>query len=149
MKHLHLGVAMGAALSCLAAVGHAQDLPGSESPAPVVNASCETDTETTGGRHYHVVLEAPDGFANSFEVFEPDSIDCANASNGAHPLILQGHGYGGSRNTADDAFSSYRASGYAVISIDQRGFGESGGTVRTMDPEAEGQYLNQILDWAE
>ena len=149
MKHLHLGVAMGAALSCLAAVGHAQDLPGSESPAPVVNASCETDTETTGGRHYHVVLEAPDGFANSFEVFEPDSIDCANASNGAHPLILQGHGYGGSRNTADNGFSSYRASGYAVISIDQRGFGESGGTVRTMDPEAEGQYLNQILDWAE
>ena len=148
MKHLHLGVTVGAALSCLAAIGHAQELPGSE-PTPVVHASCETDTETTGGRHYHVVLEAPDGFANSFEVFEPDSIDCANAANGAHPLILQGHGYGGSRNSGDDDFSNYRAAGYAVISIDQRGFGDSGGTVRTMDPGAEGQYLNQILDWAE
>ena len=43
----------------------------------------------------------------------------------------------------------YKRQGFVVISIDQRGFGESTGTVRVMDPEFEGEDLIQILDWAE
>ncbi|MDX1633901.1 MAG: CocE/NonD family hydrolase [Marinobacter sp.] len=70
-------------------------------------------------------------------------IDCANG----HPLVLHGHGFGGSRSL--EGFDAYRQAGFTVISIDQRGFGESTGTVRVMDPEFEGRDLIQILDWAE
>src|SRR5699024_3275154 len=42
-----------------------------------------------------------------------------------------------------------RDEGYYVISIDQRGFGESSGTVRVMSPDYEGQSLIALLDWAE
>ncbi len=113
--------------------------------------SCANATEPGGGRHYQVVLESEvDGVDISFELFEPDAIDCARiGEGGAHPLLLQGHGYGGSRSTGDGSFGNYREAGFAVISIDQRGFGASGGTVRVMDPDFEAKDLIQILDWAE
>lgn len=123
----------------------------------VAQASCEADTLTTGGRSYQVKLPTHDGYEVSFQVMEPfDSdnnadngtgIDCAGIANGAHPLMLHGPGYSGSRSTS--GFDSYRNNGYTVISWDPRGFGETSGTVRVMDPEFEGQYLLQIVDWAE
>ncbi|HUR40810.1 MAG TPA: thrombospondin type 3 repeat-containing protein, partial [Verrucomicrobiae bacterium] len=112
-------------------------------------ASCDASKNLQGDRHYHVVLPTYDGELNSFEVFEPKTIDCAGRAAGKHPLLLQGHGYGGSRNIGDNDFRSYRDAGYTVISIDQRGFGGTSGTVRVMDPDFEGRYLAQILDWAE
>jgi hypothetical protein len=39
--------------------------------------------------------------------------------------------------------------GYGVISIDERGHGESGGKIRILDPDFEGKDLVQIIDWAE
>lgn len=39
--------------------------------------------------------------------------------------------------------------GYGVISIDERGHGDSDGTIRVMDPDFEGKDLIAILDWAE
>ena len=36
-----------------------------------------------------------------------------------------------------------------MISIDERGFGESSGTVRVMSPDFEGRDLIAVLDWAE
>ena len=125
-----------------------------EVPEPVVdNASCVNQSNLGGGRSYQVQLPLVDADGVnqvvSFQVLEPTTFDCGNVANAAHPLILEGHGYGGSRQTAANALSDYRDQGYAVISIDQRGFGASSGTVRTMDPEFEGQYLLAILDWAE
>lgn len=114
--------------------------------AQVDNASCANSGEQ-GGRSYQVVLEAPDGFPNSFQVMEPTSIDCAAVAEGAHPLILEGHGFGGQRQTS--GFGDLRDAGYTIISIDQRGFGGSGGTITVMDPKREGVYLAQMLDWAE
>lgn len=68
----------------------------------------------------------------------------------SYPLVLHGHGYGGSRNTDPTEFQQrLRDAGYYVISIDQRGFGESSGTVRVMSPDYEGQGLIGVLDWAE
>jgi ABC-2 type transport system ATP-binding protein len=112
-----------------------------------LNASCRTGENLDGNRSYQVTLNSNSNHRISFQVLEPASIDCDNASNGAHPLILQGHGFGGSRSTS--GFGDYRNNGYTVISIDQRGFGDSSGTVRVMDPDFEGQDLVQILDWAE
>lgn len=113
----------------------------------VVNASCENGQNVDGGRSYQVLLNSDSGERISFEVLEPTLIDCGTVANGAHPLVLHSHGFGGSRSTS--GFGSLRDAGFTVISIDQRGFGDSSGTVRVMDPEFEGRDLVQILDWAE
>lgn len=110
-------------------------------------ASCARKANLTGGRHHQVKLTSASGKVISFEVMEPKVINCTVGN----PLMLHGHGFGGSR-TIDPAGSfleRLQTNGYAVISIDQRGFGESTGTVRVMDPNFEGQDLLQILDWAE
>lgn len=109
--------------------------------APV---SCSGGAPAEGGLSYPVTLESDSGETIAFQVLEPiGRINCAKG----HPLVLHGHGFGGSRST--EGFENYRESGFAVISIDQRGFGESTGTVRVMDPEFEGRDLIRILDWAE
>ncbi|HUP91573.1 MAG TPA: CocE/NonD family hydrolase [Solimonas sp.] len=104
-------------------------------------------TETRAGAQSHQVLDSRvDGVDVSFEVFEPDQIEAGKT----YPLVLQGHGYGGARQVTRDGFiARLTAAGYYVISVDERGFGEAGGQVRSMDPEFEGQDLLQMLDWAE
>lgn len=90
-----------------------------------------------------------DGEAISFTLHEPDVLEPGQS----YPLILEGHGYGGSKvnaaNRSSGRLYNLLANGYGVLSIDQRGFGQSGGTVRLFDPRFEGQDLLQILDWAE
>ena len=117
--------------------------PQCELPNPVL-VSCADGSPREGGRSYSVALNSASGETITFQVLEPmGGIDC----DAGHPLVLEGHGFGGSRKTS--GFERYREAGFAVISIDQRGFGQSTGTVRVMDPEFEGQDLVQILDWAE
>lgn len=84
-----------------------------------------------------------------------------------YPLVLHSHGYGGSRLRALAADSSLPVDaphfpaieglaralpyyGYAVISVDERGHGESAGNTnaRIIDPALEVQDLRRILDWA-
>ena len=121
---------------------------GEPPPAPEFpNASCATGANLAGNNSYQVKLTSYDGETISFQVLEPKAFNCAAVVNGAHPLMLHGHGYAGSRSTS--GFTDYRNAGYAIISIDQRGFGGTSGTVRVMDPDYEGKYLAQILDWAE
>ncbi len=105
--------------------------------------------KVAGGNFAVDPLVSESGHNIAFQLMEPDTIDCATLHLAAHPLILHGHGFGGSRTTERDRFADYLSKGYAVISIDQRGFGDSAGTIRTMDPEFEGKDLVQILDWAE
>lgn len=122
-----------------------------ESRAELAAASCSDGTDLSGGRSYRVEMPSRvDGAAIVFQVFEPTQFDCQTR----HPLILQGHGFSGSRTTAagNDPLAPVEPlidAGYAVISIDQRGHGESGGSIRVMDPDFEGQDLVQIVDWAE
>ncbi|MEX2476570.1 CocE/NonD family hydrolase [Marinobacter sp.] len=127
------------------------DRPLTASNSSLDHASCEHDSNLSGGRHYRVEMPSRvDGAAIVFEVFEPAQFDCRTE----HPLILQGHGFSGSRSTeaGDDPLAPIAPlinAGFTVISIDQRGHGESGGTVRVMDPDFEGEDLVQIVDWAE
>lgn len=111
------------------------------------DASCKLQRNLTGGRHYQVVLTSASGKPISFEVMEPKTINCEKGN----PLVLQGHGFGGSRTIAPAGtfLERLQDNGYAVVSIDQRGFGQSGGTIRVMDPNFEGRDLLQILDWVE
>lgn len=118
-----------------------------QTPENSQEASCARKANLTGGRHHQVTLTSASGEVISFEVIEPKVIDCTVGN----PLVLHGHGFGGSRtvNPAGTFLERLQNNGYAVISIDQRGFGQSTGTVRVMDPNAEGKDLLQILDWAE
>lgn len=104
-------------------------------------------TEARDGTVYRQEITAEKtGDVVVFQVFEPTRLEVGKT----YPLVLHGHGYGGSRMTEPDSFAQrLRDAGYYVISIDQRGFGESGGTVRVMSPDFEGQNLIAILDWAE
>ncbi len=116
---------------------------------PVVEyAACAGGGQNLAGdQSYQVKLPTHDGYEVSFQVLEPVGVLCGDDGIGAHPLMLHGPGYSGSRSTS--GFDGLRENGYTVISWDPRGFGETSGTVRVMDPEFEGQYLLQILDWAE
>jgi ABC-2 type transport system ATP-binding protein len=94
-----------------------------------------------------------DGANISFTIHEPTQV----VPGARYPLILEGHGYGGNKVAASErpakgdpgTFGRLLDAGYAVLSIDMRGFGSSGGRVRILDPDFEGKDLLQILDWAE
>ena len=112
--------------------------------AVVPAASCDASDMLDGGRSYAVYIASDSDETIAFQVMEPHGgIDC----DAGHALILHGHGFGGARER--DGFDEYRDAGFTVISIDARGFGESSGTVRVMNPEFEGHDLVRILDWAE
>lgn len=64
------------------------------------------------------------------------------------PVLLEGHGWGGSRTKTAERFTPYLSAGYGVISFDQRGFGESGGKAQTMDPAIEGVDVRKLVDLA-
>lgn len=118
-----------------------------EVDSQAVTASCRASRALAGGANYQVLLTSASGETISFQVMEPGNVDCVTG----HPLVLHGHGFGGQRETDPTGTQLQRLldNGYAVISIDQRGFNESSGTVRVMDPNFEGRDLLQILDWAE
>lgn len=95
-----------------------------------------------------MLMSDVDGEAIAFTVFEPTTF----VDGQTYPIILHSHGYGGSRQTtlpADGLLRRLLDNGYGIISIDERGHGESGGTIRILDPDFEGRDLLQILDWAE
>lgn len=94
----------------------------------------------------HVLASRLDGEDIAITVFEPTEMK----QGGRYPLVIYGHGWAGSRVKAPDFLTNgLNERGFYVISFDQRGFGASGGTVRAMDPDYDGQNLVQILDWAE
>lgn len=131
------------------------DAPGVTNPAPGVPAA----GQSRPGQVYDVYITAPGtGDKVAFTVFEP-----ATLTGGQHyPLVLHSHGFSASRSTSlqgnpvagalspgNDEIATLVANGYGVISIDERGHGESSGTIRVMDPDYEGKDLLAVLDWAE
>jgi ABC-2 type transport system ATP-binding protein len=62
------------------------------------------------------------------------------------PVILHSHGWGGSRTSSDGAFGRELDRGFGVVSIDQRGFGQSGGQAHVQDPELEGRDIIAVID---
>lgn len=106
--------------------------------------------ETVDGITYDRVLESDvDGEAIAFTIHEPEQL----VGGESYPLILHSHGYGGSRQAArpapDSFIGQFLVNGYGVLSLDERGHNDSGGTIRILDPALEGQDWLQTLDWAE
>ena len=112
------------------------------------------------GTSYDVTIKAADGNNIAFTVHEPLML----VGGQKYPLLMNGPGFGLQRTSAmqrefaapvgtplaDIATSKqFTDVGYGVISFDQRGFGQSGGTVSVMDPDRDGLSLIKIVDWAE
>src|SRR4051794_20547216 len=76
---------------------------------------------------------------------------------GKHPTVLEGHGWGGSRDTNPDSASdeatgnvgvgALRKAGFNVLTWDARGFGNSGGTVEVDSKDFEGRDVSALIDW--
>ncbi|MGH7899780.1 MAG: alpha/beta fold hydrolase, partial [Candidatus Binatia bacterium] len=76
-------------------------------------------------------------------VFQPDG----SSASSPVPVILHSHGWGGSRATSVGGdIEKFLDSGIGVVSIDQRGHGESGGRAHVEDPEFEGQDVKRVID---
>jgi ABC-2 type transport system ATP-binding protein len=80
----------------------------------------------------------------AFTVFQPDGSSASNPV----PVILHSHGWGGSRTTSvGGGVSRYLDAGFGVVSIDQRGHGESGGQAHVEAPEFEGKDIIGVIDF--
>ncbi|WP_288106781.1 alpha/beta fold hydrolase [Limnobacter sp.] len=112
-----------------------------------------------------VTINSFDGTPIAMTVYYP-----ALPAGQATPLLLHSHGFGGSRTQSLDFDEASQTSeigidamqvaynqknpvaarpGWYVISYDQRGHGDSGGTVSILDPNIEGKDFKAVLDWAE
>lgn len=83
------------------------------------------------------------GIKIAITVFQPAE---ASASNPV-PVILQSHGWSGSRETTvSDIVKPYLDAGWGVVSVDQRGHGESEGQANVQDPTLETEDMKNVID---
>lgn len=143
---LSTGALLGAVALCLSACGGGGN--GAASGGSRSDTSHPVAQTRDGSQYRQAISVAKTDDTAVFQVFEPSRLERGKT----YPLVLHSHGYGGQRETAAAEGSFIRQlidAGYYVISIDERGFGESSGSDRVMDPDFEGQNLIAILDWAE
>lgn len=147
----------GLLVGCGQGGGGQEGMPGGSSPPSggSLPPSGENRLPPTVKGYRTVTITSFDGTPIVFTVFEP-----ALKAGETAPLVVHGHGFGGhrirspedastdSKLISDTVFRLWEA-GYYVISFDQRGFGDSGGYVRVMDPDVEIRDVQAILDWAE
>lgn len=98
-----------------------------------------------GGKHSAedaTVKNPDDGTEIGITIFKP-----AAAAQGDVPVVLHSHGWSGSRETEiGGTVESMLDAGFAVVSIDQRGHGESGGQANVQDPELETEDVQAVID---
>src|SRR6476646_8665159 len=80
-----------------------------------------------------------DGTAIVYNLFEP-----LNPAKGSLYTILEGPGWGGAGTTSPD--SNLISAGYAQLTWDPRGFGQSGGVAEVDAPSAEGRDVSALID---
>uniref|UniRef100_UPI0035693D81 CocE/NonD family hydrolase n=1 Tax=Spongiibacter sp. TaxID=2024860 RepID=UPI0035693D81 len=130
-------------------VANDSDLCPNSPAGSVVEADGCPPATITDGISYNVNLSSDvDGANIAFTLHQPTQL----SSKKTYPLILHSHGYSGSRQASRPSgglLKSLLDSGFYVLSLDERGHGESGGTIRILDPDLEGKDWLQVLDWAE
>ncbi|MCH1867617.1 S9 family peptidase [Nocardioides sp. CFH 31398] len=85
--------------------------------------------------------ETPAPVPICFTLFRPEGATARTPK----PVVVHSHGWGGSRTTDPAAFEPFLSRGYAVLSFDQRGFGESGGKAHVENPRYEGQDVRRLV----
>lgn len=104
--------------------------------------------------YYDAELTAPDGVKIRMTVYQP-----ALKVGETAPLILHAHGFALHRMDKPRSMygkyllagTSARAAwdrGYWVISYDQRGHGQSGGSINLIDRDKEAADVSRVIDWA-
>jgi ABC-2 type transport system ATP-binding protein len=88
-----------------------------------------------------VVTSQADATEIAITVFRP----CTATAADPVPVVLHGHGWSGSRETS--GFEEWLDAGLAMVSIDQRGHGDSGGQANVMDPDLEAQDVKSVIDY--
>lgn len=86
-----------------------------------------------------VTIDSFDGTTLHATLYEP-------TEEGPHPAILSTHGWGGNRGDNSDLGKYYAANGYAVLTYDSRGFGESEGKVASTS-EQHRKDASRLIDW--
>ncbi|HWC13648.1 MAG TPA: alpha/beta fold hydrolase [Actinomycetota bacterium] len=90
----------------------------------------------------HEKVAADDGTQIAISIFTP-----AAAATTQVPVILHSHGWAGSRQkTIGGAVKTLLDAGFGVVSIDQRGHGESGGKANVQDPTLETEDIKNVID---
>lgn len=124
---------------------------GSPEGTPALKSDTIPEIPAEGRAGTELQIKIPsdlDGETIAFTIIEPHFVAPGTTS----PLILHSHGYAGSRTRSrptSGILGGLLDEGMGVLSLDERGNGESGGEVRILDPAFEGQDWLQVLDWAE
>jgi pimeloyl-ACP methyl ester carboxylesterase len=87
-------------------------------------------------------VTSEDGTEIAITIFKP----AGAGANSQVPAILHSHGWGGSRATTVSAVEPFLDAGFGVISIDQRGHGESTGEANVQDPTMETEDIKAVID---
>lgn len=83
-----------------------------------------------------------DGTEIVITIFKP-----AAAAKGRVPVILHSHGWGGTRVAEiGGVVERFLDAGFGVVSIDQRGHGDSGGEANVQDPTKETEDIKAVID---
>jgi pimeloyl-ACP methyl ester carboxylesterase len=86
-----------------------------------------------------------DGTKIAITVFQPAGSDASSPVG----IVLHSHGWGGSRTkTVSGVVKEFLDAGIGVISIDQRGHGESEGEANVQDPTLETEDIKAVIDYA-
>lgn len=92
----------------------------------------------------HVVVNPEDGTEIAITVFQPAGATAASRV----PVVLHSHGWGGSRAaTVNGEVEPYLDAGFGVVSIDQRGHGDSGDQAHVQDPTRETEDIKAVIDY--
>ncbi len=90
------------------------------------------------------VTNPDDGTKIAITVFKP----AGAAATSQVPVILHSHGWAGSRaKTIGGTVKELLQAGFGVVSIDQRGHGESGGQANVQDPTKETEDIKAVIDY--
>jgi ABC-2 type transport system ATP-binding protein len=121
------------------AIGLAGVSPGLATAKSCPNASTSTVTAKPSYTYTRGCIVSYDGTAIVYNLFEP-----------LHPAphsvipIIEGPGWGSAGSTSPD--ENLIADGYAELTLDPRGFGQSGGVAEVDAPYAEGRDVSALID---
>src|SRR6478736_4933486 len=144
-----IALALGAALT--AATMSALPAPGAAEASPASKAPPATHTARQAGADKVQVTNGclrsvPDPGTTAkvkicYTIFKP-----ATASRHHRvPFLMHSPGWGGSRTTDPQGFRHFLDAGYGVLSVDQRGFGASGGHAYVENPDVEGHDVRRLV----
>jgi ABC-2 type transport system ATP-binding protein len=89
------------------------------------------------------VTNPNDGTTIAITVFKPAGAGAENPV----PVVLHSHGWGGSRTrTIGGVVERFLDAGFGVVSIDQRGHGQSSGQAHVQDPTRETEDIKAVID---